>query len=64
MAGHVTSSYWSPTLERSIALALVQGGQQRVGEAVQVALCNGRCVGARIANPVFFDPKAERQHAS
>jgi sarcosine oxidase subunit alpha len=63
MDGHVTSSYASPTLGRSIALALVKGGGSRIGERVQVSLRDGRTVPARIANPVFFDPKAERQNA-
>jgi sarcosine oxidase subunit alpha len=63
MAGHVTSSYLSPTLGRSIALALVKGGASRLGERVHVALSDGRTVTATLANPVFFDPQAERQHA-
>jgi len=63
MLGHVTSSYMSPTLERSIAMALVKGGAQRTGERVHVALANGRTVTATIASPVFFDPQAERQNA-
>ena len=63
MAGHVTSSYMSPTLGRSIAMALVKGGQTRMGERVHVSMRDGRSVTATIANPVFFDPKAERQNA-
>lgn len=63
MDGHVTSSYASPTLGRSIALALVRAGQDRMGERVKVAMRDGRCVTATISSPVFFDPKAERQNA-
>ena len=63
MAGHVTSSYASPTLGRSIAMALVRGGLGRLGERVHVAMRGGRSVTAVIARPVFYDPKAERQHA-
>ena len=63
MDGHVTSSYASPTLGRSIALALVRGGLDRMGERVHVAMHDGRSVTAMIASPVFFDPKGERQHA-
>ncbi len=63
MAGHVTSSYLSPTLGRSIAMALVKGGLTRIGEQVHVAMYDGAVVTATIANPVFFDPNAERQHA-
>ncbi len=63
MAGHVTSSYASPTLGRSIAMALVKGGQGRLGERVHVAMRDGRSVTATIASPVFYDPQGERQHA-
>jgi sarcosine oxidase subunit alpha len=62
-AGHVTSSYASPTLGRSIALALVKGGAERMGERVHVSMQGGRTVNATITNPVFFDPKSERQNA-
>jgi sarcosine oxidase subunit alpha len=63
MAGPVTSSYLSPTLDRSIALALVQGGAARLGERVHVAMRDGHAVTATIASAVFYDPKAERQPA-
>src|SRR3546814_8035516 len=32
MIGHVTSSYWSEALGRSIALAIVEGGRAREGQ--------------------------------
>jgi sarcosine oxidase subunit alpha len=63
MSGHVTSSYHSPTLDRSIALALVKGGAGRIGERVYVSLRDGRITTAAIAQTVFFDPKSERQNA-
>lgn len=63
MVGHVTSSYMSPTLKRSIAMALVKGGLNRMGEKVYVSMQGGRTATATIASPVFFDPKAERQNA-
>ncbi len=62
MQGHVTSSYFSPTLDRSIALAVVKGGLQRVGEVVHCPLTDGRSVAAEIVGSVFYDPKGERQH--
>ncbi len=34
MLGHVTSSYFSPTLDRSFALALVEAGGKRMGETL------------------------------
>jgi sarcosine oxidase subunit alpha len=63
MIGHVTSSYLSPTLGRSIAMAVVKGGHQRTGETVQVALSNGTTVRATIGSTVFYDPQSERQNA-
>jgi len=63
MSGHVTSSYLSPTLDRSIALALVKGGASRMGERLHVSMRDGQTTTAIIVNPVFFDPKAERQNA-
>jgi sarcosine oxidase subunit alpha len=63
MVGHVTSSYMSPTLDRSIAMALVKGGASRMGERVHVSMRDGSIAAATIANPVFLDPKSERQNA-
>ena len=62
MEGHVTSSYYSAVLEKSIALALVDGGLQRMGETIYAALADGRHVKAEITSPVFYDPKGERQN--
>ena len=60
MSGYVTSSYWSACLGRSIALALVAGGQER--RRVYAALEDGRFVPAEVVSPVFLDPVGERQH--
>ena len=57
MRGHVTSSYHSPTLGRSIALAVVKGGLNRMGETVQVALRDGRNVNATIRQPRLLRPQ-------
>jgi sarcosine oxidase subunit alpha len=62
MEGHVTSSYASATLGRSIALALVKTGRSRVGQAVFVTLGDGSLAPARITEPVFYDPPGARQH--
>ena len=61
MAGHVTSSYYSPILARPVALGLVKGGRARQGQTVHAALADGRMAAARIVDPVFYDPKGERQ---
>ncbi len=61
MIGHVTSSYHSPVLGRSIALALIDGGLGRMGETVTVALAD-RPVRAVIGKSRFFDLDGERLH--
>ena len=63
MLGHVTSSYFSASLDRSIALALVKGGRKRIGETVEVPLEGGRAIRAVIVDPIFLDPEGARQHA-
>ena len=62
MLGHVTSSYYSVNLGRSIALGIVKGGRARKGDLVYVPLADGRSITARIASPSFYDPKGDRQN--
>lgn len=62
MVGHVTSSYYSAALGRSIALALVKDGRSRTGQRVFVPLDNGRVIPALIASSVFYDPEGARQN--
>ncbi len=59
MLGHVTSAYLSPTLERSIALAMVRGGRARIGEVLFVPM-PGRVVKVSLCDPVFFDREGVR----
>ncbi|WP_028536527.1 sarcosine oxidase subunit alpha family protein [Paludibacterium yongneupense] len=61
MRGHVTSSYFSAYLGRSIALAVVKGGAASGGETVY-AWSGGQVTAARIVSSVFVDPQGERQH--
>jgi sarcosine oxidase subunit alpha len=60
MLGHVTSSYFSPTLGRSFALALMKGGRQKVGATVYLPL-EARTVAARVVESVFFDKENRRR---
>ncbi len=60
MIGHVTSSYFSAALGRSIALALVKGGRARHGETVHIPLLDGGSVAATITEPRFYDLEGER----
>ncbi len=62
MIGHVTSSYHSANLGRSIALALVKGGRGRMGERVYIPQTRGKTMAAMIAEPVFYDPEGARQN--
>jgi len=62
MIGHVTSAYWSATLDRSIALALVRGGRARIGTRLSVPMPNGP-ITVEVVPPVFYDPKGERLDA-
>jgi sarcosine oxidase subunit alpha len=61
--GHVTSSYMSPTLDRSIALALVTGGRERTGQQVVIALPAATHMSATITAPVFYDSEGTRLRA-
>jgi sarcosine oxidase, subunit alpha len=62
MIGHVTSSYWSAALDRSIALALVRGGRARIGTRLSVPMPNGP-IAVEVVQPVFYDPKGGRLDA-
>ena len=57
--GHVTSSYWSATLGRSIALALVADGRGRTGECLSVPMPGG-AIRVTVVAPVFYDPDGAR----
>ncbi|MFP4137826.1 MAG: sarcosine oxidase subunit alpha family protein [Halomonas sp.] len=62
MVGHVTSSYYSPTLQSGFALAVVKGGQSRLGETVYLPMVDGKTHAAEIVGTIFVDPKGERQN--
>ena len=62
MQGHVTSSYYSANMGHSIALAVVKGGLNRLGDTVYCPTADGTTVPAQIVSSVFYDPKGERQH--
>jgi sarcosine oxidase subunit alpha len=57
--GHVTSSYHSAVLGRSIALALVSGGRARMGETLYVPTGHGD-IAVKVTSPVFYDPEGAR----
>lgn len=62
--GHITSAYRSPAVGGAFALALVEGGRARMGEALQIAGCGaaGAPLHAEVTAPVFVDPEGLRLH--
>jgi sarcosine oxidase subunit alpha len=61
MIGQVTSTYYSPTLDRSIAMALIENGRGRMGETLSFPLAD-KVVRAKIVDPVFYDKDGSRQN--
>lgn len=59
--GRVTSTYYSPTLKKGIAMGLLKHGPKRMGEVVDFTKIEGGTVKARVVDPVFLDPKGEKQ---
>ncbi|MDC1247196.1 sarcosine oxidase subunit alpha family protein [Amylibacter sp.] len=62
MIGRVTSTYFSPTLNRSIAMGLVEFGPDRMSEIIDFPTLDGKIIKAEICNQVFLDPEGERQN--
>ena len=61
MIGHVTSSYFSPTLGHSIAMALIKGGSRRMGQTLSFPVSRNQIIRAKVVDPVFLDKDGERQ---
>lgn len=59
MIGHVTSSYWSEALGRSIAMALIEGGHDLQGRTLHVPM-EGRTIAAKVSGVTFYDPEGQR----
>jgi sarcosine oxidase subunit alpha len=64
LIGHVTSSYFSATLGRSIAMAMIRGGRARMGETLYsprpAAKGFEAAVPVQVVSPVFYDPEGAR----
>jgi len=60
--GRVTSTYYSPTLKRGIAMGLLHHGPQRLGEVVEFNTVSGGTVKARVRDAVFYDKDGEKQN--
>ena len=57
--GYVTSSGFSPTLKKPVALALVENGRERTNSVVRIKDI-GQDFHARIIKPGVYDPEGER----
>ncbi len=62
MVGRVTSSYFSPTMNRSIAMGLVLHGPDRMGDVIDFPTLGAGIIKAKIVDPVFYDPEGEQQN--
>jgi sarcosine oxidase subunit alpha len=62
LIGHVTSSYASSVLGHSIALGLVAGGRNRLGQTLYVPMPGGD-LEVEVTSPVFYDPAGARINA-
>ncbi|NJM84484.1 MAG: sarcosine oxidase subunit alpha family protein, partial [Tabrizicola sp.] len=60
--GRVTSTYYSPTLKRGIAMGLLRHGPDRMGEVVECNTVAGGVVRAQVSAPVFYDKDGEKQN--
>ena len=60
--GRVTSTYFSPTLGRGIAMGLIRRGPERMGQIVDFPTTTGTTVQARIVDPVFYDKEGAKQN--
>jgi sarcosine oxidase subunit alpha len=58
--GRVTSTYYSPTLGKGIAMGLVHKGPERMGEVISFTKIGNSPVPAKIVSPVFYDPEGEK----
>jgi sarcosine oxidase, subunit alpha len=60
--GRVTSTYHSPTLKRGIAMGLILGGMDRMGDVVEFNTVAGGTVKAKVVDPVFYDKEGAKQN--
>ena len=62
MLGHVTSSYYSPNLNKSIALGVVRGGKNMMGQKLIIPM-EKKNINVTVADPVFLDKENKRLNA-
>ena len=59
MVGHITSSYYSPNLGRSFALALVKNSKKNIGKKL-LAPMPEKIIKVSITSPIFIDTNNKR----
>ncbi len=62
MVGHVTSSYYSPNLNKSIALAVVKNGKKLKGKKLYVPMPN-KIIEVTVSDTIFLDKEGNRLNA-
>ena len=62
MLGHVTSSYFSPNLGKSIALAVVKGGKNMMGKKLFIPM-EDKTINVTVVDPIFLDKENKRLNA-
>jgi Glycine cleavage system T protein (aminomethyltransferase) len=62
MLGHVTSSYFSPNLNKSIALAVIRNGKKLKGQKLFVPMEN-KNIYVTVSDFVFLDKENKRLNA-
>ncbi|MDC0163531.1 sarcosine oxidase subunit alpha family protein [Candidatus Pelagibacter sp.] len=62
MLGHVTSSYYSPNLNKSIALAVVRSGKEMKGTKLVVPMEN-KNINVTVSDFIFLDKENKRLNA-
>ncbi len=62
MIGHVTSSYYSPNLNKSIALAIVKNGKKLKGKKLYVPMVN-KTIEVTVSDTIFLDKEGNRFNA-
>ncbi len=60
MLGHVTSSYFSPTLNHCVAMALIKGGNRKIGSQLYISTSDLNVIPVEVVKPNFIDPTNER----
>ncbi|MEJ6397970.1 sarcosine oxidase subunit alpha family protein [Yoonia sp. 208BN28-4] len=60
--GRVTSTYFSATLDRGIAMGLVHNGPDRMGDVIEFTRIGKEPVKAKIVDPVIYDKEGAKQN--